>query len=151
MALPVNREYWKGRISTTVDLLVLTSLDKLLFMLKILFIFATKQAILIRRSTILSLPLQLVIPTVSIIIYYCDNDIVSQSNSETLELNSIERMACLSDNCLNFDALWVKVMRTLISPELVWTSYNSTLSLCCHWWNVTSLSLSRISTFKRSK
>jgi hypothetical protein len=43
-----------------VDLLVLTSLDQLIFILKILFTFDTKQAILIRRSTVLSLPLQLV-------------------------------------------------------------------------------------------
>ncbi len=46
----------KGRINT-VDLLVLTSLDQLLFLLKLYFsIF--KQPILMRRSTVLSLPLQ---------------------------------------------------------------------------------------------
>jgi len=42
----------KGNLST-VDLLVLTSLDRLIFSLKILF---TKQATLVRRSTVLSLP-----------------------------------------------------------------------------------------------
>ncbi len=41
-------------------------------------------------------------------------------------------------------------MRTLISPELVWTSYNVAVSLCHVLRNVTSLSLSRISSFKRS-
>jgi len=51
----------RGRIST-VDLLALTSLDKLFFMLKILFNFVTKQATLMRRSTVLSLPHQLVFP-----------------------------------------------------------------------------------------
>ncbi len=54
--------YWRGRLST-VDLLLLTSLDKLLFTLKILFTLFKKQAILIRRSTVLSLPPpQLVFP-----------------------------------------------------------------------------------------
>jgi hypothetical protein len=51
----------KGRLSA-VELLVLTSLDQLLFILKILFTFFTKQATLMRRSTVLSLPLQLVFP-----------------------------------------------------------------------------------------
>jgi hypothetical protein len=51
----------RGRLST-VDLLVLTSLDQLIFKLKILFAFVTKQATLMRRSTVLSLPLQIVFP-----------------------------------------------------------------------------------------
>ncbi len=59
-------------------------------------------------------------------------------------------MALLSDEHLYLDALWVKFVRTLISPELVWISYNVALSLCCVLWNVTSLSLSKISSFKRS-
>jgi len=59
-------------------------------------------------------------------------------------------MTCLSEECLYFDALGVKVMRTRISPELVSTSYNVAISLCCVLWNVTSLSLSRISSFKKS-
>ncbi len=45
---------------STVDLLVLASLDQLLFLLEILFIFVTKQATLVRKSTMLSFPLQLV-------------------------------------------------------------------------------------------
>jgi len=59
-------------------------------------------------------------------------------------------MVRLSNEHLYFDALWVKAMRTLISPELVWTSYNVAVSLCYVLWNVTSLSLSRISSFKRN-
>ncbi len=82
--------------------------------------------------------------------HLCDNDIVSQSNGKMSELSSVERMAHLSEEHLYFDALWVKVMRALISPELVWTSYNVAFSLCCVLWNVTSLSMSRISSFKRS-
>jgi len=50
-----------GRLST-VDLLALTSLDQLISILKILFTFVAKQATLMRRSTVLSLPLQLVFP-----------------------------------------------------------------------------------------
>jgi hypothetical protein len=42
--------------------LVLTSLDQLLLILKITFVFFTKQATLLRSSTVLSLPLQLVFP-----------------------------------------------------------------------------------------
>jgi hypothetical protein len=45
-----------------VDLLVLTSLEELLFILKILLSFFTKQATLIRRSTVLSLLSQLIFP-----------------------------------------------------------------------------------------
>jgi hypothetical protein len=51
----------EGRLNT-VDLLVLTSLDQLIFILKILFTCFTQQATLMRRSTVLSLPLQLVFP-----------------------------------------------------------------------------------------
>jgi hypothetical protein len=50
-----------GRLST-VDLLVLTSLEQLTLILKILFSFFTKQATLIRRSTVQSVPPQLVFP-----------------------------------------------------------------------------------------
>ncbi len=56
-----GKSYWGGRLSTD-DLLVLTSLDQLVFILKILFSFFTKQATCMRRSTALSLPLQLVFP-----------------------------------------------------------------------------------------
>ena len=49
------------RVSTN-DLLVLTTIDELLFISKILFTFVTKQATLTRRSTVLSLPLQLAFP-----------------------------------------------------------------------------------------
>ncbi len=51
-----GKPYWRGRIST-IDLLVLTSLDQLLLILKILFIFFTKQASSMRRSTVLGPPL----------------------------------------------------------------------------------------------
>jgi hypothetical protein len=44
------------------DLLVLTSLDQLLLIMKILFMCLTKQGILMRRSTVLSLPFQFVFP-----------------------------------------------------------------------------------------
>ncbi len=51
-----------GRLSI-VDLLVLTSLDQFLFILKILLNFFTKEAnTLMRRSVVLSLPPQLVFP-----------------------------------------------------------------------------------------
>jgi hypothetical protein len=49
----------------TVDLLILTSLDQLIFVLKVLFTLFTKQATLTRRSTVLSLPPQLVFPDIS--------------------------------------------------------------------------------------
>jgi hypothetical protein len=51
----------KGRAST-VDLLEKTSSDQLLLILQTFICFLTKQATLMRRSTILSLPLQLVFP-----------------------------------------------------------------------------------------
>ncbi len=49
--------YRRGRISS-VDLLVLTSLDQLLFILKLCISIFTKQPILMRRSTVLSILLQ---------------------------------------------------------------------------------------------
>jgi hypothetical protein len=61
MRLKAGKTYCGGRLST-VDLLVLTSLDLLVFILKILFSFFTKQATLMTRSTVLSLPPQLVFP-----------------------------------------------------------------------------------------
>ena len=51
----------KVRLST-VHLLVLTRLDQLFFILKILFAFVTKQPTLMRRSTVMSLPGKLVFP-----------------------------------------------------------------------------------------
>jgi hypothetical protein len=45
---------------STVDLLTLTILDQLICVLKILFSFFTKQATLMRRSTVLGLPPHLV-------------------------------------------------------------------------------------------
>jgi hypothetical protein len=56
-----GKSYRRGRLST-VDLLVLTSLDRLLFILKILLNSFTKQATLMRRSTVLSIPRYLVFP-----------------------------------------------------------------------------------------
>jgi hypothetical protein len=56
-----GKPYWRGRIST-VDLFVLNSLDQLLFTLKLYLSIFTKQPIIMRRSTVLSLPLQLVFP-----------------------------------------------------------------------------------------
>ncbi len=47
-----------GRLST-VDLLVITSLDQLIFILKILLNFFAKQATLVRRPTVKTLPFQL--------------------------------------------------------------------------------------------
>jgi len=52
------------RIST-VDLLVLTSLDELFLVLQALFTFLTKQASLTRRSMVPSLPLLLVFPVLA--------------------------------------------------------------------------------------
>jgi hypothetical protein len=43
---------------STIDLLALSSLDQLLFILKLYFSYFTKQHILMRSSTVLILPLQ---------------------------------------------------------------------------------------------
>jgi hypothetical protein len=51
----------KGRLST-IDLLVLTGLDHLIFILKTLFTFVTKHATSIRRSIVLSLPSSVSVP-----------------------------------------------------------------------------------------
>ncbi len=54
----------RGRLST-VDLLAPTSLDQRLLIVKTLFPFFTKQTTLMRRSTVLSLSLQLVFPGIT--------------------------------------------------------------------------------------
>ncbi len=53
--IPTKNPYRRGIIST-VDLHVLTSLVQLLFTLKILLTFFTKQATLMRRSSVLTFP-----------------------------------------------------------------------------------------------
>jgi hypothetical protein len=53
--------HYQGKLSTN-DLLALTSLNQLLFKMKLLYISVKKQATLARRPTVLSLPLQLVFP-----------------------------------------------------------------------------------------
>ncbi len=52
-----GKTYRRGRL---IDLLDLTSLDKLIFILIITFNLVTKQVTLIRKSIVLSLPIQLV-------------------------------------------------------------------------------------------
>jgi hypothetical protein len=58
----MNKEPLLGERLCTVDLLVIISLDYLPFILGISCIFVTKQATLMRRSIVLSLPVQLVFP-----------------------------------------------------------------------------------------
>ncbi len=58
----------KGKLST-VDLLVLTSLDQLLFIMKVWFSFFSKHATLMRRPIVLSLLHQLLFPALSLILY----------------------------------------------------------------------------------
>jgi hypothetical protein len=58
--MPEQGTLTEGEGLSTVDLLVLTSSDQLLWILPTLFsFFFTKQATLTRRSTVLSLSLQL--------------------------------------------------------------------------------------------
>ncbi len=78
--IPGNTK-WRGRRLSTVDLFVLTSWDQLLLKLKTFFL--TKRATLMRRSTVLSLPLQLVFPGDSV--YTCPK---SQITAQTLSDNN---------------------------------------------------------------
>ncbi len=50
---------WEGSVQLTS--LLITNLDQLILILKILFTFVTKQVSLIRRTTVLSLPFQLLL------------------------------------------------------------------------------------------
>jgi hypothetical protein len=81
-----GKPYWSGRLSI-VDLLVLTSLDQQLFTLKILFTFVTKQAKLMRRSTVLSLPVHLIFPDQSIFL----------SNLSEFGLNLVDKLSTLKN------------------------------------------------------
>ncbi len=60
--LPMQGSLTEGEGSVQFDLLVLTSSDLLLFLLKILISLFTKRATLFKRSFVLSLPFQLVFP-----------------------------------------------------------------------------------------
>ncbi len=55
---PFKGRLTKGGRLSTVDLLVLASLEQLIFILKYCLPVFTKQAMLIRRSTVMSLLLQ---------------------------------------------------------------------------------------------
>ncbi len=68
------------------------------------------------------------------------NEIVSQSNDKTSELSSVERTARLNNEHLHFDALWE------LSFLLNWYDFLGVAIV----WNVTNLSFSIISSFKRS-
>ncbi len=59
------KPYWKGRLST-IEPLVLTSLYQLIFILKISCSFFTNQVTLMRRSTVLSISLQLEYPALAL-------------------------------------------------------------------------------------
>ncbi len=61
--LPRN-SHSKGKLRT-INLLAPTSLDQLIFTLKILYTLVTKQATLMRRSTVQSLSLHLVFPALT--------------------------------------------------------------------------------------
>ncbi len=58
---PPGKPYWRGRLST-IDLLVLTSLDQVLLYCNYYLTFFTKHSTLMRRSTVLILPLKLIFP-----------------------------------------------------------------------------------------
>jgi hypothetical protein len=63
-SLQPGNPYWRGWLST-VDLLVPTNFDQLLMIFQTTFTFYKKQDTLMRRSIVLSLPLQLVFPATS--------------------------------------------------------------------------------------
>jgi hypothetical protein len=83
---------------------------------------------------------------------YCDIGIVHKLRRmpKLKVVSKEETSGCLSGEHCNFDDLWFKVTRTLVSPieiEPVKLLY----FLCVVFlWEATSLSLSRISSFKRS-
>ncbi len=74
---------------STGDLLVLTSLDQLLFLVKILFPFFVKQATLI-RPIVLSFPPQLVFPGV-----YCSQGTLTETEGSVLQLTYLLRLPVL--------------------------------------------------------
>jgi hypothetical protein len=92
-----GKPYLRGRIST-VDLLVLISSDGLILKLKILFNLVTKQGILMRRSTVLSLALQLGYP--------CFQDTISVFESVVMLENEIMVASLLVKNILTDRHFW---------------------------------------------
>ncbi len=111
--------YRKGRIST-VDLLVLPNLDQLLLKMQTLLTFLHKHATLMRRSTVLSLPLQLAFPE--------SNDTFC-STTLTLAQN---KLGCFSlDGCFEIIYFWYKsgaVLATLHFLRITLKNVNNHLS-----------------------
>ncbi len=62
--------YMQGSLTEGEDLLVISSLDQLLFMLKIFVVLFTKQATLMRWSAVLVLPPQIVFPDIRVVFNY---------------------------------------------------------------------------------
>ncbi len=124
-----GKPYWRGRINTA-NLLILTSLDQLLFLMTILFTYVTKQAALLRSSTVLSLPVQLVFPVQSYdAFFFVTNPLPTyQAFPLTLPPN-IRLLACI----INILQLYMTTIASSISDwsHLLMTLQSSfTLVMC---------------------
>ncbi len=110
-----RKSYWKGSLST-IDLLVLTSLYQLLFVLKMFFTVFTKLGTLMRRSTVLSPPSLLA---------FRGQTIQSKKGQEGMSWPYGQtRCRCLQKYVLN----WKYYVCCLWAPLLVLTQSKETVS-----------------------
>jgi hypothetical protein len=111
---------WRGKFRT-IHLLVLTSLDHMLLILKTLF-FA-KQRTLKRRSTVLSLPFQLVLPALTFLKYVPNTPfphfcaIFSLSLLHTPDTSTRWLLTHPSMGVLRKDTPWRDLYRKDLSPK----------------------------------
>ncbi len=98
-----GKPYWKGRSLSTVDLLVLTSIDQLLLTMQTLFTFFKKRAALMRRLTVLRFPHLLGFPGLTPPLCTCSIKIINY-NSTFMSL--IPSLILWVRNILGIFVLW---------------------------------------------
>ncbi len=113
--------YWRGSLST-VYLLVLTNLEHLFYNANTIYV-KTKQVTLIRRSTVLCLPLQLVFPGSRIFVFGKMSD-RSGNTKLGLRLSTVDlliKIACFVkevNNIFSIKRSWSKLVSTRRSVVL---------------------------------
>ncbi len=92
--------YWRGRLST-VDLLLLTSLDQLSLIQQSLFTFFAKQPTLMRRSTVLSLPRTTILILSCQVLPYPFDLIKSHHGRHLIDVQQIKTLTKFPFNFIN--------------------------------------------------
>ncbi len=120
-----GKPYWRGRLST-FDLRVLTSLNQMV--MKIWFSFVTKQATLVRRSTVLTFPPHLGFPCHGPLLVSLN---IISNNNENNELS-------IWISFLEYSIMYLANKRL---PKEIWSGHSNECELHLHillCWNDSS-------------